>query len=155
MIYYNFMLISMLMTIQQPYSKGVTKLLKPTQMATSHTEPDLTLCWKNDNQIITIELTCPYETNTEKSWEFKKRRYENLKNELITPKSNFKLILLEITSLGFTTNDVKCFKDFILKLNLDYERIIYKCQEVAMRTSFYIYCRRNKQWFNPELLSYT
>ena len=141
----------MVMTVQQPYSKGVTKLLKPIWMTTSDTEPDL----KNDNQIIAIELTCPYETNTEKSREFKKRRFENLKNELITPTSNFKLILLEITSLGFTTNDVKCFKDFMLKLNLNYEHIIYKCQEVAMRTSFYIYCRRNKQWFNPELLSYT
>ena len=115
--------------------------------------PDTVL--KNDNKIIAIELTCPYETNTEKSREFKKRRYENFKNELITPTSNFKLILLEITSLGFPTNDVKCFKDFILKLNLDYERNIYKCQEVAIRTSFYIYCRRDKQWFNPELLSYT
>ena len=49
----------------------------------------------------------------------KKRRYKNLKNELITPTSNFKLILLEITSLGFTTNDVKCFKDFKLKLDLE------------------------------------
>ena len=105
--------------------------------------PDTVL--KNDNQIIAIELTCPYETNTEKSREFKKRRFENLKNELITPTSNFKLILLEITSLGCTTNDVKCFKDFMLKLNLDYERISYKCQEGAIRTSFYIYCRRNKQ----------
>ena len=104
--------------------------------------PDTVL--KNDNQIIAIELTCPYETNTEKSREFKKRRFENLKNELITPTSNFKLILLEITSLGFTANDVKCFKDFILKLNLDYERIISKRQEVAIRTPFYIYCRRNK-----------
>ena len=92
--------------------------------------PDIVL--KNDNQITTMELTYLYETNTEKLREFKKRRYENLKNELITPTSNFKLILLEITNLGFTTNDVKCFKDFMLKLNLDYERIIYKCQEVAI-----------------------
>ena len=104
--------------------------------------PDIVL--KNENQITAIEFTCPYETNTEKSSEFKKRRNKNLKNELITPKSNFKLILFEITSLGFTTNYVKCCKDYMLKLNLDYERIIYKCQEVAIRTSFYIYCRRNK-----------
>ena len=105
--------------------------------------PDIML--KKYNQIMAIEFTCPYETYTEKSRELKKIRYENLKNELITPTSNFKLILLEITSLGCTTNDVKCFKDFMLKLNLDYERIIYKCQEGAIRTSFYIYCRRNKQ----------
>ena len=79
--------------------------------------PDTVL--KNENQIIATELT-----KTEKLRELKKRRYENLKNELITPVSNFKLIPLEITSLGFTKNDAKCFKDFMLKLNLDYKRII-------------------------------
>ena len=130
MIYYNFMLISMAISIQQPYSKSVTKLLQPTWMTTSNTEPDLTLCWKT-----TIKSL---QTNTEKSREFKKRRYENIKNELISPMSNFKLTLLEITSLGFTRNYVKCFKDFMHKLNLDYARIIYKYQEVAIRTSFYI-----------------
>ena len=81
--------------------------------------PDTVL--KNENQIIATELT-----KTEKLRELKKRRCENLKNELITPASNFKLIPLEITSLGFTKNDAKCFKDFMLKLNLDYKRIIYK-----------------------------
>ena len=39
--------------------------------------PDVVL--KNDNQIIAIELTYPYETNTEKSRKLKKRRYENIK----------------------------------------------------------------------------
>ena len=32
---------------------------------THRSRPDTVL--KNDNQIITIELTCPHETNTEKS----------------------------------------------------------------------------------------
>ena len=89
--------------------------------------PRTDIVLKNCNHIIAIELTCPYETNTEKSREFKKRRYENIKKELITPTSNFKLMLLEIKSLGFTTNDFRCFKDFMLKLILDFERIIYKC----------------------------
>ena len=88
MICNNFMLVSLATSIQQPYSKGVMKLLEPTWMATSDTEPDLTLL-KNNNQITAIELACPYETNTEKSCEFRKRWYENLKNELIIPISNF------------------------------------------------------------------
>ena len=49
--------------------------------------PDIVLT--NYTQIISTELTYPYETNKEKSREFKKRRYENLKNELISPTSNF------------------------------------------------------------------
>ena len=58
--------------------------------------PDVVL--KNDNQMIAIELTYPYETNTEKPRELKKRQYENIKKELITPASNFKSILLQIKS---------------------------------------------------------
>ena len=115
--------------------------------------PDIVL--KNDNQIIAIKLICSYETNTEKSRKFKKRRYENFKNKLITPTSTFELILLAITSLNFTTNDIKCFKDLMLKLNLDYERITCKCQKVAIITSLYIYGRGNKQWLNPDLFSTT
>ena len=43
-------------SIQQPYSKSVTKLLQPTWMTTYHTEH---IVVKNDNQITAIELTCP------------------------------------------------------------------------------------------------
>ena len=144
------------------YVNPATLFKKRDQAITTNMDDNLqrktrrVIVLKNENQITAIELTCRYETNQEKSRELQKRRYENLKNELITPTSNFKLILLEITSLGFTTNYLKCFKDFMLKLNFDYERIIYKCQEVAaIRTSLYIYCRRNKRWLNPELFSYT
>ena len=34
-------------------------------------------------------------------------------------------------------------------------RILKKCQEVAKRALYYIYCRRNKIWPDPELISYT
>ena len=102
--------------------------ITPMQSQTWH-------CAGKLQQVIATERTCPYETNTEKWRELKKRLYENLKNELITPTSNFTLIILERISLHFTTCTCKCFKDFMLKLNLDYEGIIYKCQEVAMKTS--------------------
>ena len=130
MVYYNFMLISMVTSIQQTYSKGVTKLLQSLRY---RARPDIVL--ENYNQVIATERTCPYETNTEKWRELKKRLYENLKNELITPTSNFTLIVLERISLNFTTCTCKCFKDFMLKLSVDYEGIICKWQEVAMKTS--------------------
>ena len=34
-------------------------------------------------------------------------------------------------------------------------RIIKKRQELAKRALYYIYCRRNKIWPDPELISYT
>ena len=44
--------------------------------------------------------------------------------------------------------------NFLKELKLDDQRIINKCQEVAIRTSYYIYCRRRKEWTDPELMSY-
>ena len=56
---------------------------------------------KKNNSITTIELTCPFELNTIKSREYKENKYSEVKNDLVVPDKRFKLILLELTSLGF------------------------------------------------------
>ena len=58
-------------------------------------------------RITIIELTCPFETNFNKSHEFKARRYNNLRNALITPRAQFNLILREISTLGFCRKNDK------------------------------------------------
>ena len=78
-------------------------------------------------RITIIELTCPFETNFNKSHEFKARRYNNLRNALITPLVQFTLILLEFSSLGFAGKMIKTFSKFLKELKLDDERIINKC----------------------------
>ena len=63
-------------------------------------------------RITIIELTCPFETNFNKSHEYKARRYNNLRKALITPLAQFSLILLEISTLGFIGKTIKTFKSF-------------------------------------------
>ena len=70
-------------------------------------------------------------------------------------RSYFKLVLLEISSLGFTGSSIKACETYLDGKSLDSVRIIKKCQEVAIRVSYYIYCRRNKKWPDPEKKSYT
>ena len=106
-------------------------------------------------RITIIELTCLFETNFSKSHEYKARRYNNLRNALITPRAQFNLILFEISNLGFVGKAIKTFSKFLKELKLDDERIINKWQEVAVRTSYFIYCRRRKDWTDPEPMSYT
>ena len=106
-------------------------------------------------RITIIELTCLFETNFSKSHEYKARRYNNLRNALITPRAQFNLILFEISNLGFVGKAIKTFSKFLKELKLDDERIIDKWQEVAVRTSYFIYCRRRKDWTDPEPMSYT
>ena len=99
-----------------------------------------------------IELTCPYETNTTKSREYKETRYEEIKSELRAPPSNFPLIFLEVTSLGFVTKNVKKIRNFLKSININERHLIEKLQEVAIRCSYLIYCRRNKNWNEPNLI---
>ena len=99
--------------------------------------PDIAI--KDGLKVTIIELTCPYETNTKSAREYKEKRYEQLRYELLTPTSHFELILLEITSLGFVTKDVKTMKSFLKTLNINAEYVIRKLQEVAVRCSYYIF----------------
>ena len=95
--------------------------------------PDIVILEKR--RITIIELTCPFETNVNKSHKFKERRYNNLRNALIIPRAQFNLILLEISTLNFAGKMIKTFGKFLKELKLYDERIINKCQVVAIRTS--------------------
>ena len=114
--------------------------------------PDIAI--KTRDTLTVIELNCPYETNTTKSCEYKETRYKEIKSELLTPPSNFRLIFLEVTSLGFVTKNIKTFRNFLKSININERYLIEKLQEVAIRCSFFIYCRRNKNWSEPNLISY-
>ena len=96
--------------------------------------PDIVILEKR--QITIIELACLIEINCNKSHEFKARRYNNLRNVLITSRVYFSLILLEISTLGFAEKTIETFHKFSKELKLDDERVINKCQEVAIRTSY-------------------
>ena len=115
--------------------------------------PDIMILEKR--RITITGMTCPFETNFNKSDEFKARRYNNLHNTLITPCAQVNLVLLEISNLGFAAETIKTFSKFFKELKLVVERIINKCQEVDIRTLNCIYCRRRKAWTDPELMSYT
>ena len=96
--------------------------------------PDIVILEKR--QITIIELACLFEINFNKSHEFKARRYNNLSNVLITSRVYFSLILLEISTLGFAEKTIETFNKFSKELKLDDERVINKCQEVAIHTSY-------------------
>ena len=106
-------------------------------------------------RITIIELTCPSETNSNKSHEIKARGYNNLRNALITPRAQFNWILFEISTLDFAWKSIKAFSKFLKELKLDDKGMINECQEVAIRISYYIYCRRRKEWSDPDLMPYT
>ena len=70
---------------------------------------------------------------------------KKLKASLLTPPSNFQLIFLEMTSLGFVTKNIKTFRNFLRSININERYLIEKLQEVVIRCLYFIYCRRIKK----------
>ena len=129
--------------------------------STKPQEPDSNKYWprhdtaiQERNKTAIIELTCPFETDLEKSCDYKKTRYKNLQSALPSPHTHLNLILKEISSSGFT-GSTKSFEQFLKSKDLDIKRIIRKCQETVLTASHFIYCRRNKTWPEPDLISFT
>ena len=114
--------------------------------------PDIAI--ETKDTLTVIELTCPYETNSTKSREYKETRYKEIKSELLTPPSNFQLIFLEVTSLGFVTKNIKTFRNFLKSININERYLMENLQEVAIRCSYFLYCHRNKNWNEPNLIFY-
>ena len=114
--------------------------------------PDIVII--NGKEVIVIELSVCYETRTEEERNFKKRHYQNLKSDLSIEWEKLNIIYVEITTLGFVSRNIKDFAKFVKPLGISYERMIGKCMETALRASFYIFTRRDKEWPNPELLNF-
>ena len=124
----------------------------PSQLFRSK-RPDLAVV--SGKNLTVLELTVCFETNTTKSRNYKKQRYASLLDELIESYDSFNIIFIEITALGFIAEQsYSSFDKFLRKLNLNADRIVYKCMETAVRASYYIFCRRGKAWSNPNLLSF-
>ena len=114
--------------------------------------PDIVL--QQGKKLIVIELTCPTETNLLSSQEYKSDRYRELKNLSLVTCTDLELILLEVSALGFVTKHVREFKNLLNLFKYNTKRIMMCCSEVAIKCSYYIYYRRNKEWLTPEILEF-
>jgi hypothetical protein len=94
--------------------------------------PDVLLSIKSDYLYI-LELSVGYESNLLTNVDRKRRRYEYL---ITQQKKQFKSVTfvnLSISSLGVFSKECHSFLDII--------------------TTYYIFCCRDKDWLNPELLN--
>ena len=98
-----------------------------------------------------VELTVGYETNLENNVERKKAKYRELIRQL---GNNF--LLGVFACLGIFAHECSSFLDMLENVGLDKNHQIFcirKMMTTAIRSTYYIFCCRNKDWENPELLS--
>ena len=104
--------------------------------------PDIAIL--DGDHMTVIKLTICFETNTLKSREYKIKRYKAFKSQLLKPVSKFTVLFLEITSLGFSSNQsYNPFAKNLKSVGVNSDHAIFKCMETAIRVSYFIFCRRN------------
>ena len=114
--------------------------------------PDVVLV--RGSTIYILELTCCFETNSERSREFKIDKYKEIKNDCKKTFQVWKKIFIEVTTLGLVTKHIGDLYYIFKDTDINYTRMLEKCMEAAMRASFYIYVSRNKQWTSPPILKF-
>jgi hypothetical protein len=64
--------------------------------------------------------------------------------------------LHQLFSLGIFAEEFSTFLDMLESIGLDKNHQMYcvrKMMTIAIRTTYYIFCCRNKEWENPDLLT--
>ena len=98
-------------TLYKPRQQDVTYTGPQQYTLLHHARPDVAI--EIRDELTATELTCPYETNSVKSRKYKETRYKEIKSELLTPTSIFKLIFFEVTSLDFVTENINLSETFL------------------------------------------
>ena len=117
--------------------------------------PDLLLSINSDCLYI-LELSVGYESNLQTNVDRKRRRYEDLITQQKKQFKSVKFVNLSISSLGVFSKECHSFLDMLNDLGLDKRHqhfAIRKIMSIAIRTTYYIFCCRDKEWSNPELLN--
>ena len=117
--------------------------------------PDLLLTTK-DNCLYILELTVGYETNLRNNIERKQSKYAALIQDQMNHFKTVKFVNLSVSALGVFDQESSPFIEMLRKLNLDNNHqkyVIRKIMNIVIRSTYYIFCCRDKEWSNPDLMT--
>ena len=129
--------------------------LSPTIITGEGLRPDMVIC-DNSGEWYVLELTCCYETNIAKNVSRKEQKYDQLINGLSTTR-DIVFINLVISSIGTLAKESKLLIDMLEKIGLNDNEIsatIRKLFNIAIRSTYFIFCKRDSEWPNPDLLTF-
>ena len=110
-----------------------------------------------DNTLYVLELTAGYETNLRNNMNRKYSNYKELIKKVKKKLNCVKFINLSVTALGVFDNQSACLIDMLDRLDVNRNHIKYyikKMINIAIRSTYYIFCCRNKEWTKPDLIKF-
>ena len=129
----------------------------PSIITGDNLRPDLLLRTK-ENILYVLELTIGFETNLNCNAERKRLKYARLVSDLRPRFKSVIFVNLSISSLGIFSDSCSSFLEMCDSLSIDDQHkryLISKLSTISIRTTYYIFCCRNKTWTNQELLPFS
>ena len=130
--------------------------ISPSVLTGDELRPDLLITLEN-KCIYVLELTIGFESNLLTNVTRKQQKYQDLINEQHKNYEKVKFINLSISSLGVFSHSSLDFIEMLNDLKFDKKCRKYcvrKIINICIRSSYYIFCKRNQEWNNPQLMSY-
>ena len=126
----------------------------PSIITGDNERPDLVVV--KDKKCYVLELTVGFETNIRKNSERKQKKYANLITRL---QKDFEIQYVDLSMgcIGVIGEESKRIKTMFDNLGLEKEESAYlvkKMINVCLRSTYYIFCQRNKEWESPDLLTW-
>ena len=123
----------------------------PSVISGENYRPDIIV--KQSNSITIIELTVGFETNIEKNLQRKMQKYQTLIKNL---SANYQVTFVNLSmgSIGVIGNGSN-FRKAMKNLHIDNNLInflIKRIINISIRSTYFVFCKRNSEWDNPELL---
>ena len=116
--------------------------------------PDIVV--KFQDTLWILELTVGFETNIRKIFDRKQDNYHSLIHRLETNYSKVTYVNLSMGACGIIGKDSK-LNNFLTQFNIPPSDVSYhitKIMNIGARSTYYIFCRRNKDWLKPALMSW-
>ena len=130
--------------------------MSPSLITGDSLRPDLLLL-TGKKVLYILELTLGFETNIQANSVRKANKYTPLLQDLSSSYNKVIFINVSMGALGVMGASCDSFLSLLQDLSFEkvtQRRIIMKTINIAIRSTYYIFCKRNKSWNNPELLNF-
>jgi hypothetical protein len=130
--------------------------ISPSVITGDELRSDLLITLEN-KCIYILELTVGFESNLLTNATRKRQKYQDLISEQLKNYEKVKFVNLSISSLGVFSHSSLDFTEMLKDIKFDEQCRKYyvrKIINICIRSSYYIFCKRNKEWDNPQLMSY-
>ena len=128
----------------------------PSLITGDSLRPDLFL-FTGNNVLCLHELALGFETNIPSNSVSKAYKYTPLLQNLSSVYNKVIFINISMGALGVMGSSYDFFLTLLQDLNFEkaaQRRIIIKTINIAIRSTYCIFCQRNELWSNPELLNF-